>query len=126
MRALVEKETRILLELHKAGEHPNIIKILGHGWLPSPHSYVFIDMDLCDSNLHDYIYGPRLVEITDAFLEGNPKPVYTPRECSLLIKLRNTWTIMAHISNGLEFIHANCQVHRDLKPRNGSFTLESN
>src|SRR5271170_4748635 len=124
MRKLVESETRILLELHRAGDHGNIINILGHGWRPKPHSYFYIDMNLCDSNLHDYIYGTRLVEITQASLENNQSPVYTPRECPLLTKLRNTWAIMAHISDGLTFIHINGQVHRDLKPRNGSFTLE--
>jgi serine/threonine protein kinase len=118
MRALVERETQILLELHKAGEHRNIIKILGHGWLPKPYSFYYIDMDLCDSNLHDYIYGARLAE-TERLLEENPSPVYAPRECDLLIKLRNIWAIMTHISDGLEFIHANGHVHRDLKPRNG-------
>jgi serine/threonine protein kinase len=120
MRALVERETQILLELHEAGEHRNIIKILGHGWLPKPYSFFYIDMDLCDSNLHDYIYGARMAErlLAEDPSEG-PSPVYTTRECDLLVKLRNIWAIMTHISDGLEFIHANGQVHRDLKPRNG-------
>ena len=119
MRALVKRETQILLELHSAGEHRNIIKILGHGWLPKPYSFYYIDMDLCDSNLHDYIYGTRMVHVEEESLDTEPNPVYISRGCHHLTRIRNVWTIMAHISDGLKFIHANGQVHRDLKPQNG-------
>ena len=120
MRKLVESETRILLELHEAGDHGNIIRILGHGWLPKPHSYFYIDMDLCDSNLHDYIHGTRIVLNEEASFRDHANPVYVPRECDFLVKLRNACTIVTHISDGLQFIHENGHVHRDLKPRNGN------
>src|SRR5271169_6728538 len=125
MRKLVESETRILLELHEAGDHGNIIRILQYGWLPKPHSYFYIDMDLCDSNLHDYIYNTRKTyEPRDPFHQ-DPNPAYIPRELPHnMIKLRNIWTIIIHISDGLRFIHANGQAHRDLKPRNGNHTFE--
>jgi len=123
MRKLVESETRILLELHEAGDHGNIIRILGHGWLPKPHSYFYIDMDLCDSNLHDYIYT-RIVLNEKASFGDHPNPVYVPHGCDFLVKLRNTWTIVTHIWDGLQFIHENGHVHRDLKPRNGNALLK--
>ena len=124
MRKLVESETRILLELHEAGDHGNIIRILGHGWLPKPHSYFFIDMGLCDSNLHDYIYGTRIVLNEEPSFCDQPNPVYIPQDCDFLIKVRNAWTIVTHISDGLQFIHENGHVHRDLKPRNGNAPIE--
>ena len=120
MRKVVESETRILLDLQKLGDHGNIIRILGQGWLPKPHSYFYIDMDLCDCNLHDYIFTTRMSYAEATSLREHPKPVYVPRDSGSLIKLRNTWTIVSHISDGLEFIHKSGHVHRDLKPRNGN------
>lgn len=117
MKRVVENEARILLKL---GDHRNITLILDHGWLPKPHSYFYIDMELCDSNLHDYIHGVRTLQDDTEPFDDMKFPVYVPRNISLLTKLRNTWTIMSHISDGLKFIHAHSQVHRDLKPRNGN------
>jgi len=119
MRKLVESETR-----YKDVEHENIIRILGHGWLPEPHSYFYIDMELYDSNLYEYIYGTRTVQDAAESLDDEPNPAYIPRECSFLVKLRNIWTIMTHISDGLKFIHTYRRVHRGLKPCNGKSRLE--
>lgn len=125
MRKLVESETRILLELHKTGDHRNIIKILGQGWLPKPHSYFYIDMDLCDSNLHDYVYKDRGVHFyNDDSFRRHQNPLYIPRTDDFLTKVRNVWTILNHISDGLQFIHEHGHVHRDIKPRNGNCLLE--
>lgn len=119
MSELLESEKRILSGIRDAGNHDNIIRILGHGWLPKPTSYFYIDMDLCDSNLHDYIYGARIVQHMGEHLDNEPNPVYAPNDCTLLIKLRNVWTILTHICDGLNYIHKHGQIHRDLKPRNG-------
>jgi serine/threonine protein kinase len=78
--------------------------------------YYYIDMELCDINLDDYIHGDRNVIFLTT--RGFASNVFVAKECSLLEKMRNLWTIMIHISQGLEFIHQNGQVHRDLKPRN--------
>lgn len=117
MRTEIQTEAHILLKLHEAGDHGNIIRILDYGWFP--HNYFYIDMDLCDLNLYDYIYGERLVQ-GDMSFEEVKSPIYIPRDTSLLIKLRNIWAIIGHISDGLKFIHNHGQVHRDLKPRNSN------
>lgn len=121
---VIQNETRVILALQKAGNHPNIIRILNYGWLYEDLCNSFyIDMDLCESNLHGYIYGKRMLqtegcECTD--LNGISTPVYVPRGSGVYVELRNIWTIMTHISNGVNFLHDHDQVHRDLKPPNGN------
>lgn len=78
--------------------------------------YYYIDMELCDLNLDDYIHGDRQASFPMA--RAHAINIFVSKDCSLLEKMRNVWTIMIHISQGLDFIHQNGQVHRDLKPRN--------
>lgn len=120
MKTVIYKEAQTLLELHKDGPHANIIRILGNGWYTSLPNHFYLDMELCNSNLHDYIYGDRVryEELTSC--EKYRSPVYVSKESPALVKWRNILAIMNHISTGLEFIHDHKQVHRDLKPRNGN------
>lgn len=48
-------------------------------------------------------------------------PVFVNKDCSLVARIQNMWTIGTHIARGLEFMHARSYVHRDLKPSNGTF-----
>jgi serine/threonine protein kinase len=113
----IENEVTAIKKICDA-KHPHIIKVLRHGALGSFGCY-FIDMELCDINLHDYLYGDRPVTIK-AWQEGSlSDPVFVLPNCSDLLRIRNLWVIMVHITSGLEFIHREGYVHRDLKPRNG-------
>lgn len=67
----------------------------------------FIDMELCDFDLEEYISG-RLTTPESKNLS----------EYSLTNGAWNYWDIMEQISNGLKFIHERELVHRDLKPSN--------
>lgn len=111
------------MALRRIGGHPNIVVILQDGWktIPFVGEYYFIDMELCDLNLHDYIQGHRsmTLEVYDTL---DPR-IFVPPECDILEKMRNVWAIMIHISQGLEFLHQYGQVHRDLKPRNSKSIL---
>jgi serine/threonine protein kinase len=90
MKAAIQNETRALGQLQKAGDHKNIIQVLGHGWLGVSQNYFFIDMDLCDSNLHDYIHSPnRKFPVDETYLETLKNPVYVSRNSSLLVEIRN-------------------------------------
>ena len=90
----------------------NIVKILRHGSF-GPHTGVyFIDLQYCDINLDEYIRGlrpPWLALYSYAEAKGNDDlPVVV---CG----------IMQQVLNGLIFIHEKGQVHRDLKPMNGTY-----
>lgn len=114
----IDNEARIVTSFLKNGGHPNIVTITRHGWMMSLN-YYFIDMELCDLTLNDYISyfaGSTLTfEIVPSL-----QPAFVENGCGPIVRLHNIWTIGTHISRGLDFMHANGQVHRDLNPRNGT------
>ena len=108
----VETEIKAIDKLCRPGGHPHIISILGHGWF-SYDSYYFIDMELCDLSLHDYIYASVVPPAS-----GNS--MFPSKESDSRSPIRNIWTIQAQITDGLGFIHCHDLVHRDIKPHNGA------
>ena len=79
------------------------------GQLSSP-SYYFIDMELCDLNLEDYIKRtPELQRVP-----------FMTAELPSRLRMVMIWHIMNDVLNGLVFIHAASCVHRDIKPRNSN------
>ena len=86
------------------GSHSNIITVFSHGEFPNG-SYAFIDMELCDLSLDEYIKSKWSVSP----VEGPPKEY-------------QIWNVMEQIASGLSFIHKNNEIHRDLKPSNGMFS----
>jgi serine/threonine protein kinase len=106
----IRKEVEAIKKLCGPDTHVNIIQVLDHGHLSNPIFY-FIDMELCDLNLHDYIHGstpPNLSGSVPYFSRGDRV------ESSLQI-----WIVMSQIASGVEYIHRQHQVHRDIKPANG-------
>lgn len=100
--------------------HENIIGILAHGWLKGAGGVYFIDMELGNLTLHDYIeylHGTEfsLIDISSI------GPGFVQRDCSASERLNNLWTIGIHVARGLEFLHSRGHVHRDLKPSNGTY-----
>lgn len=96
----VQNEIRAITKLCD-GTNKHIIKVLAHGEFTSM-SYVFIDMELCDFDLEEYIKSIWIVSRADHYS-----------------KETGIWNVMRQIASGLQFVHGNREVHRDLKPRNG-------
>jgi serine/threonine protein kinase len=87
------------------GRHENIIKVFDFGDLPDA-SHVFIDMELCSLNLDNYNKGIRTTILIHDSVAN--------------LKIGEIWSIIAQIADALAFIHAHLEIHRDLKPQNGS------
>ena len=104
----IENEVRAIKKLCGHDAHPNIVEVLRLGVLVgSP--YYFIDMELCDMNLENYIYN------------NSPKRESLPRFVKTApssVKASQIWNIMRQVASGVAFIHSHEEVHRDLKPRN--------
>jgi serine/threonine protein kinase len=117
----IENEARIISSMLDGGGHSNIVQILSHGWLKSAPCY-FIDMELCDTTLREYIDYHYGASFNFDHLTKDINPVFVTRDCSMVARIQNMWIIGTHVSRGLEFMHARSFVHRDLKPSNGTFT----
>jgi len=92
------------------GGHKNLIKVYGWGEFPNA-TYHFIDMELCDFNLEEYLLC-RVKENDDSRVP----PECRPTEFGAV----QIWDIMRQIAEGVAFIHSYGHVHRDLKPQNGT------
>jgi len=93
--------------------HENLIQIYEHGRLRPNLPFYFIDMELCDVNLDEYIRGDvtgvhGLLDWTKAVDEGQGQ--------------FQIFAIFQQILIGLTFIHELGEVHRDLTPQNGIHT----
>lgn len=100
----IMNEVRAIDKLCKQ-RHENIVAVLCHGWLNS--SYYFFDMELCSINLEQYVSG---TEGGSLFQKYDSQKVVD---------------IITQITSGLDFIHFQAEVHRDLKPRNGTILHEN-
>jgi hypothetical protein len=103
-----------------AGRHPNIVHIWAHGRLNSAGGFYFIDMDLGEFTLGAYI--KYLHQDESSSLQIDPdvmkNGVCNREDCSDAQRAHNLWVIGGHIARGLEFLHRQGYVHRDLKPNN--------
>jgi serine/threonine protein kinase len=109
-RDVIEKEANAIIKICGTGSHDNIVAVRQIGELRNTR-YYFIDMELCDLNLSQYIYGTTLsaAESTPYFIKNAPPP----------LKALQVWNVMIDIASGLEYLHSLRLAHRDLKPDNG-------
>jgi serine/threonine protein kinase len=82
--------------------HPNIVSATWHGKLSLCY---FLDMELCEFNL-----SARIVE----WRNKSDDPRFTSR-------FGEVAEIINDVANGLQFMHDQHEVHRDLKPTNGNY-----
>jgi len=105
-------EATAIIKITKSGGHRNIVTVFSHGALPDS-IYYYIDMELCDFNLEDYILGRQSVWHDTLMLPQRS-------DTDVIFKNRAAWTAMIQMNEGLCFLHDRHFVHRDLKPRNGT------
>jgi len=117
----IKNEAEVISSISKSGGHKNIVEVLEHGWLKGSVNVYFIDMELGDFTLADYIHYHSPAPNSSIDLGGMQvsMPVFILRGCSLNQRIQNMWGIANHIVGGLEFLHMYNHVHRDVKPSNG-------
>jgi len=86
----------------------HIVTVYRHDKLPNS-PYYFIDMELCDMNLEEYMYRERSPDREMLQLQSS---------LPLALDIRMIWNIMRDITNDVAFIHNHMEVHRDIKPTN--------
>jgi serine/threonine protein kinase len=98
---------------------PHIIEILEHGWLKTGGKVYFIDMELADISLAEFIECacgnkelPSHITFRDQF------PAIPSLSGPSLNRFLMACSIAADIADGLVFLHEKQHVHRDLKPQN--------
>jgi serine/threonine protein kinase len=107
-RQQAENEIKAATTLCTLG-HPNIVQTFEHGALD--HFNYFIDMELCDLNLKEFLAGEK-VGPNDWFLHW-PIPQFGDRMFFII-------ALLQELANGLSCIHLQNLVHRDLKPENST------
>ena len=90
------------------GTHKHIIKVFEFGDLPDS-SHAYIDMELCSLNLDQYNQSIRTTILV--------------HHSARSMRVGEIWSIVGQIADGLAFIHQQREIHRDLKPQNGSFRV---
>ena len=115
----IENECRAITKLCVSSNHPNIVKVIRHGWLPFNPLIYYIDMEYLPLTLEEHIM--KNISILDCCIEsasvGKVEEELLP---VVWTSLKTTSNIVGQIVSGLVFIHSYREVHRDLKPRNGN------
>jgi serine/threonine protein kinase len=105
----VKDEMEAIRKVIRKGSHVHIVEVLDLGQLPNSTMY-FIDMELCDMKLNNYIHTPTPPsESLPYFIKDGPAP----------LKALQVWNIMKQIASGIQYMHSLSLIHRDLKPANG-------
>jgi serine/threonine protein kinase len=84
-------------------------------------SLYYIDMELCDLNLENYITSQRSCMVSIKWQVSQSAKIHIPSN----VKLAMILSIINDITDGLVFMHSRRVIHRDLKPPNGTLLLKT-
>jgi len=105
-KADVENEVRAVEKLC-TNQHTNLVQVFDLGQMRSNSTFYYIDMELCDISLGEYMQGSQTTNLVSWNEFRND--------------LENLSIVSEDIIDGLIFIHSNDEVHRDLSPQNSKF-----
>jgi serine/threonine protein kinase len=108
----IQNELRAVDKLCTPEIHKNVVAVFRHGKLP-PY-YYYLDMELCDLNLQAYIER-KWTSVTEEKM-----PYFTRGDLGPRKRMAQIWDIMEDVTSGIAFIHSLQEIHRDMKPRNGT------
>lgn len=91
----------------------NIVEVYDIGDISADSVAVYFDMELCSMNLQDYIQGDYNIDILRWRLPDEPNTLF------------GLIGIMEQVMSGIEFIHGQGIVHRNLCPQNGKVVLNN-
>jgi serine/threonine protein kinase len=103
----IENEVRAINKLCQS-LHPNIVQVFHHGYLKRDSAFYFMDMELCDFTLEQYMNDKNVSHLDKWSIIRAGGDLFF-----------HVVDIALQIINGLVFIHACGEVHRDLSPQNG-------
>jgi serine/threonine protein kinase len=95
------------------------VEVLRHGEKEYMSLY-YIDMELCDLNLENYIAGHSSSTVSIEWQALQSANIHIPAN----VKLAMILSIMNDITDGLVFMHSRKVIHRDLKPPNSNLLLK--
>jgi len=93
------------------GRNENVIHVVNFGLFRfSP--YYFVDMELCAFSLHDFIHS------TSNINSRHTTHITAINSSFSHSKSAGVWNIMRQVACGIEFIHRQLEIHRNLTASN--------
>jgi hypothetical protein len=119
----VDNEAKATTAIQQIGGHTNVIKFFEHGWLRGESRVYYIDMQLADITLSDYIVCFKTNQVPSQPIH-EPEFMHPSDALPFDARLVNSMEICRQIASGLQFLHSHECVHRDVKPSNGCRTFD--